>query len=97
MTSKNIEPPWKRWLDRLLVLDVFLVLGGAVWFAVAVIADGQGFTAPMQQFQRLWDPLFTPAIGATHGSRTDQRPLELVAASNAAGSSEKRQLKSNAA
>ncbi len=63
MTSKNIEPPWKRWLDRLLVLDVFLVLGGAVWFAVAVIADGQGFTAPMQQFQRLWDPLFTPAIG----------------------------------
>ena len=63
MTSKNIEPPWKRWLDRLLVTDVFLVLGGAVWFAVAVIADGQGFTAPMQQFQRLWDPLFTPAIG----------------------------------
>ena len=63
MTSKNIEPSWKRWLDRLLVLDVFLVLGGAVWFAVAVIADGQGFTAPMQQFQRLWDPLFTPAIG----------------------------------
>ena len=63
MTSKNIEPPWKRWLDRLLVLDVFLVLGGAIWFAGAVIADGQGFTAPMQQFQRLWDPLFTPAIG----------------------------------
>jgi hypothetical protein len=31
MTSKNIEPPWKRWLDRLLVLDVFLVLGGAIW------------------------------------------------------------------
>ena len=63
MKPKNIEPPWKRWLDRLLVLDVFLVLGGAVWFAVAVIAGGQGFTAPMQQFQRLWDPLFTPAIG----------------------------------
>ena len=63
MKPKNIEHPWKRWLDRLLVLDVFLVLGGAVWFAVAVIADGRGFTAPMQQFQRLWDPLFTPAIG----------------------------------
>ena len=63
MTSKNIEPQWKLWLDRLLVIEVFLVLGGAVWFAVAVIADGQGFTAPMQQFQRLWDPLFTPAIG----------------------------------
>ena len=63
MTSNNLEPPLKRWLDRLLVLDVFLVLGGAVWFAVAVIADGQGLKAPMQQFQQLWDPLFTPAIG----------------------------------
>jgi membrane protein DedA with SNARE-associated domain len=39
------------------------VVGGAGWFAVAVIADGQGLKAPMQQFQRLWDPLFTPAIG----------------------------------
>ena len=38
-----------------------------------------------------------PSDWATHGSRADQRPLELVAASNAAGSSEKRQLKSNAA
>ena len=88
MTSKNLEPPWKRWIDRLLVLDVFLVLGGAVWFAVAVIADGQGLKAPMQQFQRLWDPLFTPAIGLLLISRADQRAVELVAASNAAGSSE---------
>jgi len=86
MTSKNIEPPWKRWLDRLLVLMCFLVLGGAVWFAVAVIADGQGFTAPMQQFQRLWDPTVHSSDWAAHGSRTDQRAVELVAASNAAGS-----------
>ena len=75
----------------------FLVLGGAVWFAVAVIADGQGLKAPMQQFQRLWDPLFTPAIGLLMAAALINGLLELVAASNAAGSSEKRQLKSNAA
>ena len=63
MNSKATEPQWKRWLDRLLVLDVFVVLGGAAWFGVAVLADGQGISAPMHQFQRLWDPLFTPAIG----------------------------------
>ncbi len=68
MDSKYIEPTWKRWLDRLLVLNVFLVIGGAVWFGLAVIANGQGVVTPMQQFQRLWDPLFTPAIGLLMGT-----------------------------
>ncbi len=68
MDRQDLEPSWKRWLDRLLVLDVFLVLGGAVWFGLAVIANGQGLSVPMQLFQRLWDPLFTPAIGLLMGA-----------------------------
>ena len=68
MDRQDLEPSWKRWLDRLLVLDVFLVLCGAVWFGLAVIANGQGLSAPMQLFQRLWDPLFTPAIGLLMGA-----------------------------
>jgi membrane protein DedA with SNARE-associated domain len=63
MTKANEEPLWKRWLDRLLVLNVFLVLSGALWFGGAVVASSQGMEAPMRQFQKLWDPLFTPAIG----------------------------------
>jgi hypothetical protein len=50
-------------LDRLLVADVFLVLAGAVWFAVAVALHSQGVEGPLALFQRLWQPLFTPAIG----------------------------------
>jgi hypothetical protein len=50
-------------LDRLLVADVFLVLAGAVWFAVAVALHSQGVERPLALFQRLWQPLFTPAIG----------------------------------
>ena len=50
-------------LDRLLVVDVFLVLAGAVWFALAVALHSQGVEAPLELFQRLWEPLFTPAIG----------------------------------
>lgn len=49
-------------LDRLLVADVFLVLAGAVWFGVAVLLHSQGVEAPLATFQRLWQPLFTPAI-----------------------------------
>lgn len=50
-------------LDRLLVADVFLVLAGALWFAVAVVLHSQGVESPLATFQRLWEPLFTPAIG----------------------------------
>ncbi len=53
----------RGWLDGLLVADVFLVIGGALWFAVAVLLQGQGIGRPLALFQRLWEPLFTPAIG----------------------------------
>ncbi len=50
-------------IDRVLVADVFLVLAGALWFLVAVVSAAQGREAPLRLFQRLWEPLFTPAIG----------------------------------
>jgi hypothetical protein len=53
----------REWLDRLLVADVFLVLAGALWFGVAVLLHSQGVEAPLAIFQKLWEPLFTPAIG----------------------------------
>lgn len=53
----------KSLLDAVLVADVFLVIGGALWFAMAVVLHGRGVDAPLQIFQRLWEPLFTPAIG----------------------------------
>ena len=56
------EPLWKRWLDRLLMLNVLVVIGGAVFFSVAVAAQAQGRDQAMDLFQSLWQPLFTPAI-----------------------------------
>ena len=50
-------------LDGLLVADVFLVLAGALWFGLAVLLQSRGIEAPLRLFQRLWQPLFTPAIG----------------------------------
>lgn len=50
-------------LDTLLVIDVFVVLGGAAWFALAVVLQSQQLEAPLRLFQQLWEPLFTPAIG----------------------------------
>lgn len=50
-------------VDTVLVIDVFVVIVGAVWFGLAVALQSQQVEAPLQLFQRLWEPLFTPAIG----------------------------------
>ena len=55
--------PLKRWLDRLLVADVFVVIAGAFWFLAAVLCEARGIHQPLAVFQQLWEPLFTPAIG----------------------------------
>ena len=55
-------------MDTLLVVDVFVVIGGAIWFAVAVTLHSQHIEAPLELFQRLWEPLFTPAIGLLMGA-----------------------------
>ena len=53
----------KGGIDRLLVIDVFVVIAGALWFGLAVVCHSQRIEAPLNLFQRLWEPLFTPAIG----------------------------------
>ena len=60
--SAPTEPLWKRWLDRLLMLNVLLVASGAMFFTVAVLAQSQGRDRAMDLFQQLWQQLFTPAI-----------------------------------
>ena len=60
--SAPSEPAWKRWLDRLLMVNVLLVFIGAGVFAVAVVQQGQGHDWLMDQVQLLWQPLFAPAI-----------------------------------
>ena len=53
----------KEALDTLLVIDVFVVIAGALWFGAAVVLHSQQIEAPLTLFQSLWEPLFTPAIG----------------------------------
>jgi TRAP-type C4-dicarboxylate transport system permease small subunit len=61
--SRPLIERLKGWLDSLLVIDVFVVIGGAIWFALALGLHGLKVEAPLELFQRLWTPVFTPAIG----------------------------------
>ena len=71
-SSNTTELSWgqrlKGWVDTLLVVDVFVVIAGALWFGVAVLCHSRGVEAPLNLFQRLWEPLFTPAIGLLMGA-----------------------------
>ncbi len=51
------------WLNKLLVVDVFLVLLAFVWFAIALIGKSAGIPLGWEVWYSLWEPVFTPAIG----------------------------------
>ncbi|MBM5825301.1 MAG: hypothetical protein FJ054_08070 [Cyanobacteria bacterium M_surface_10_m2_119] len=66
MAERELQAPLQRLkglLDLLLVIDVFVVIAGAGWFGLAVVLHSQHVEGPLQLFQLLWEPLFTPAIG----------------------------------
>ena len=66
--TRSLLQQLKGTMDTLLVVDVFVVIAGAIWFAVAVTLHSQHIEAPLELFQRLWEPLFTPAIGLLMGA-----------------------------
>ena len=51
------------WINRLLIADVFLVLFGFAWFAIAVVGKSLNIPLGFDLWYRLWQPLFNPAIG----------------------------------
>ena len=56
------EPAWKCWLDRALIFNAFVVITGAIWVTVAVVALAYHIEQPMLLFRLLWSPLFVPTI-----------------------------------
>ncbi|MCX7596476.1 MAG: hypothetical protein N2235_22535 [Fischerella sp.] len=52
-----------NWLNLVLVVDVFLVLLGFGWLAIAVIGKASGVPLGLDLWYKLWQPVFNPAIG----------------------------------
>ena len=51
------------WLNRLLVVDVFVVLLSFFWFAIALVGRSMDIPLGFDLWYKLWEPVFTPAIG----------------------------------
>lgn len=56
-----------NWLNLILVADVFLVLFGFGWLAIAAIGEASGVNLGLDLWHQLWQPLFNPAIGILMG------------------------------
>lgn len=50
-------------LNKVLVANVFLVLISFGWLTIAVIGRSTGIPLGLDLWYKLWEPLFTPAIG----------------------------------
>ena len=51
------------WLERFLMLDVFVVIFSFIWFAIALIGRSLGLPLGWDIWYKLWQPVFNPAIG----------------------------------
>lgn len=81
--SPSLLQQLKGSMDTLLVVDVFVVIGGAIWFAVAVTLHSQHIEAPWSCFSGCGSR-FYPGNWLADGSSAAQRGAGLVAAARAA-------------
>jgi hypothetical protein len=52
-----------EWLNLALMANLFLVLFSFFWLAIAVLGHAFNIPLGLDLWYRLWQPLFTPAIG----------------------------------
>jgi hypothetical protein len=52
-----------NWLNTALMINIFLVLFSFAWLVVATIGELNHIPLGLQLWYKLWEPVFTPAIG----------------------------------
>ncbi len=52
-----------QWLNFALMLNLFLVLFSFFWLAIALVGRSAGVPLGLDLWYKLWEPVFTPAIG----------------------------------
>ena len=56
------ENKWKKNIDNLLIFNIYLLIAGAVLFLSGVVLSINGNSNLYTLFQKLWFPLFIPAL-----------------------------------
>ncbi len=63
MDKRNTtENKLKKWLDNILIINLFIIIIGAFFFLGSVLLSANGNGNLYGLFQKLWFPLFIPAL-----------------------------------
>ena len=62
MKLEQNEPSWKKFIDLILIIDLFLVIFGSIFFLICLALSALGKNFLINFFQLLWQPIFIPAI-----------------------------------
>jgi TRAP-type C4-dicarboxylate transport system permease small subunit len=66
-TQPTLKDQIFKWLNTLLVANVFFVLFAFAWFAIALLGRSLKVNLGFDLWYQLWQPVFTPAIGLLMG------------------------------
>ena len=61
MTNK-IESKWKKALDNLLILNLYILIIGSILLGVSFTLSVNGNSTLYILFQKLWYPVFIPSL-----------------------------------
>ena len=63
MANDNLnENKWKKSTDNILIFNLYILIIGAIFFAVSVLLSLNGINELFNFFQKLWYPVFIPAL-----------------------------------
>ncbi len=63
MENKDLnQNKWKNWIDNILIYNLLIIVAGAFMFIVSIILSLNGNGKLYDLFQKLWYPLFIPAL-----------------------------------
>ena len=73
---------YKDIIDRLLVLNLFIIILGSVFFIASIILSLYGNIYFMSIFQKLWYPVFIPSLSIFFSSIFIEIIYKIVATKN---------------
>ena len=60
--KKESEGKWKKALDNVLILNLYILIIGSVLLGISFILSVNGNSYLYNLFQKLWYPLFIPSL-----------------------------------
>ena len=60
--SNPNENKWKKWIDNILIYNLYIIIIGAFIFLISIFLSVNGNEKLYNLFQKFWFPLFIPAL-----------------------------------